>query len=82
MPRLVSPHPPLTQRPSSPQLPAIPVPFSSAQPRLKPLSVSILIVQGNEPEPDVNYDPGDNVEDDHRQSFSLNNAAEASNFGR
>lgn len=62
MPRLVSPRPPSLP---PPQLGATPVPFSSAQPCLKPLSVSILIVQGNEPEQDVNYDPGDNVEDDH-----------------
>lgn len=53
-PRLVPP----------PTPPALPVP--SVQPSLaQTLSVSHLIMQGKEPKPDVNYDLGDNVENDH-----------------
>lgn len=75
-PRLASP---LLALPTpTPQLPAIPVPsvlFSLAS-NLKCLH---LIVRGNEPKTDVNYDPGDNVENDHWQSVSLDNTAEVFN---
>lgn len=36
-------------------------------------------MQGKEPKPDVNYDLGDNVENDHWQSVSLDNTAEGFN---
>lgn len=38
-----------------------------------------LIVRAKEPKPDVNYDLGDNVEDDHWQSVSLDKTAEGFN---
>lgn len=65
---------PAPSRPSrSPSLPIPSVLFSFLSLNLKYLH---LIAQGKEPKPDVNYDLGDNVEDDHWQSVSLDKTAE------